>query len=142
MEIETGTVVYWRQFRPRNYGGEIKPVYMLCLGRDPITCDTIFTYLHRFTTQKDAGNYTILFDQHKYPNIFTESCVLNFNERGYEFPFSYIRENTGDIEIKGKLYDDDLRRVLKMVNKSPQYSPIVRIAIRDSFSRIGITLKK
>jgi len=45
MEIETGTVVYWRQFRPVNYDGEIKPVYMLCLGRDPMTCDAIFTYI-------------------------------------------------------------------------------------------------
>jgi len=84
----------------------------------------------------------IPFDQHKYPHIFTETCVLDFDERGYDIPGYYIEENAENIEIKGKLNNDDLRRVLKMVYKSPQYSPIVRIAIRDSFSRIGIALKK
>jgi len=142
MEIETGTVVYWRHFRPTNLGGEIKPVYMLCLGRDPITCDAIFTYLHRFTTKKSGGKYMVPFDQHKYPNIFTEPCVLDFDERGYETPGYYIEDNAENIEIKGKLNNDDLRRVFKMISKSPKYSPVTRVAIRDSFSRIGITLKK
>jgi len=141
MNIEPGTVLYWEKFANPNIGKEIKNVYMIYLGCDDLANYTIFTYCHRFTTQVHHSNLIIEFKQAEYHEIFSEDCYLNFSERVYEIPLEYVHNHKEQMKLLGKLKNDDLYKILKCVNKSKYYKPKTKIAVRDSFSKINITLK-
>jgi hypothetical protein len=144
LDLKAGSVLHIIDFKYPNYGNEVKPVWMVYLGRDDINACDLFLHLHRFTSQtqhycaggpRDAS-LAIPFTCNQY-GIFTEACVLDFNEPGYHLPHGRITEHK--YEVFGPLPEDVIRRMWNVMNKSRHYSKIQLKTIRASLSNSGIS---
>lgn len=142
--MEAGDVFVWRKF-PNPKHGEVKDRWFICLWRTDLVSDPIF--LHLCTTSaslseldfKDggrrAGHHNIYYKEGSAP--FPFECFLDLNEKPYGESKEII-ESCQNIEIKGKLTEEQIRQIYNKVDNSPAYSYKIKIDIYDSFTRIGI----
>jgi len=145
--MNAGTVIKWNKFKDREYGGELKPRWFVCVGHTGLLASHELCYLFTTTTQLEqfeAGgpreHHTFCkFDPNKTP--FEYECIMDFDEGLYPYPPAKL-ENNPDIEIKGILDEQNMRMVYNRAVRSPLLSPTEKLDIYDSFIKAGIDVKK
>lgn len=146
--MDAGTILKWNNFKDRKYGGELKPRWFIFLGDSGPITDPKFAYLATTTRNLkvyekggDRENHTkCLF--YARDNLFEYDCVLDVDEEPYPVLLSQLQDNP-DIEVKGKITEDQVRMIWNRIIRSREYSRKVLLDIHDSFNRINITgLKK
>ncbi len=145
-DLKPGTVIFWNDFNIPNYPGKIKDTWFIYLGKDSVFDCPIYIYCHRFTSQiqhfTDTGDrkndLTISFSKKQY-EIFDDHCIINFREKNYSIPTYYIENNLNNIQLKGILPEDAIRRIWNLLQKAPHYSPKILDSIKKSLNNIGIT---
>ena len=146
--MDAGTVFKWNNFTDRKYGGELKPRWFIYLGDTGPIIDPGFAYLATTTTNLKAFerggdreyHTTCSFSPHN--SCFETDCILDIDEEPYDVLLSRILNNK-DIEVKGRITDEQMRMIWNRIIRSGEYSRRILLDIHDSFNRINITgLKK
>jgi hypothetical protein len=146
--MEAGTVFKWNNFKDRKYGGELKPRWFIYLGDTGILTNPIIAHISTTTTNKAAFepggsryNHSICnFYARETP--FEDDSILDINEAYYPIERDRL-ENNPDIEIKGRLTDDQMRMIYNRFRSSDQFSKKVLLDMHESFNKAGIIgLKK
>lgn len=148
MEIKTGDVIKWNNFKDRRHG-EIKPRWFILLGTTTQFQTPIFLHLSTTTTQLHYFEKGGEREKHLYvkfhPNDspFDEPCILDIDEGSYDFTYEYIIKNKKDIEIKEPLKHQKLREIYNKIIRSDHFNKKIILDIHHSLNMIGIEgLKK
>ena len=146
--MDAGTVFKWNNFKDRQYGGELKPRWFICLGDTGILTSPIIAHISTTTTKKAA--FEIGGSRHKHAictfyareTPFEEDCILDINEAYYPIVQADLQNNP-DIEIKGQLTHDQMRMIYNRFRSSDQFSKKILLDIHESFNKVGVSgLKK
>jgi hypothetical protein len=87
---------------------------------------------------KREHHTTCLFKTASPDSPFDEDCILDIDEGPYSLPEAQISNNK-DIEIKGKIGEQDMRMIYNRVVRSHRFSNRVKRDIHQSFNDAGIT---
>jgi len=142
--MQAGKVIRWDNFRDRQYGGDVKPRWFVCLGNTGLSSEYPDKryYFHSTTTTPRIGIKHILFKPSKY-KFFTEPSYLYFNEGNYLFSTQDL--NTKSVLIKGCIDHEDLKTVYLGILQEPKrrYSGIELLDIHANLNSLGLCgLKK
>ena len=134
-----GTVIRWDNLPFPQYGGKLKPRWLICLGCTDCFSDPIVHFFHSTTTQLWPGPC------HKLPKskyrFFLDDCFVYFNERPYSFNKSEL--NIPAVSTMGNICEADLKNIYEGILYSRTYSKKVLLDIHRSLNKIGIIrLKK
>lgn len=105
---------------------------------------SIFCYFHHTTTQLE--HYRPSGDRHSHSVLwikegqwgFAENCLIDFESSPFSKPRSFFSKGQ-QIEVKGKVTEEGLRRIYDKIINSGSYPPKVKKDIFESFNRAGIT---
>jgi len=142
-EFKVGTVFKWNNFPDPKIGSEIKPRWFIYLGASSIFSNPIISYISTTTTKikdfdqggKRESHNKIDFLKGNFP--FEEDCVLDLDEGYYPIENSKL-EIVEEIEIKGELDKNIMKRIYNGILKSEKYSKRVLLDIQNSFNQAGI----
>lgn len=150
MTLEVGTVIKWHNFPAPRFGTEIKPRWFICIGFSATFAQFSEIYLYTTTTQLEqfkrggsrGAHSHFIFKCNQY-KVFEQDCAIDFHEPPYSISQSLYEQKQVNIEVKGKLREQDLRMIYNKLLPSPAIAPIVLRDIHSSYNKAGITnLKK
>lgn len=137
--MRPGTVIRRDNLPFPQYGGKLKPRWLICLGCTDYFSDPILHFFHSTTTQHWSGPCLRL-PQAKY-QFFIEDCFVYFNERPYSYTKSEL--NIPAVSIMGNINEADLKTIYDGILHSRSYSKKELLDIHRSLNEIGIIkLKK
>jgi hypothetical protein len=141
--MKAGTLIRWQNFHDPQFGGKIKPRWLICLGNTNLSVSPKHHYLHSTTCEENRDGKRIFFQRNKYPK-FSSDCYLYFDEPPYFLSELTIAKLHKDINELCPISNEDLIIIYNgILNYSHHYSSMYLMDIHDSLNMIGITgLKK
>lgn len=142
--MDVGTVFRWKDFPYPRYGDEIKPRWFIYLGKTGPFSNPVYAYLPTTTTQLhrfEPGGQCCTHSHKKFSagtTCFDEDCIIDFDSRPYVLDHAELIDNS-NIDIRGKLNDEDLKYIYAQILRSAHYSPAILRDIHTSFNNSGIT---
>jgi hypothetical protein len=145
--MEAGTVFKWNNFPDPKYGDEIKPRWLVYLGETTSLRPPVYALLCTSTTQTDAlepggikYNHSIC-KYHPNSSPFEKECFVDVDEGSYDIEKSRLTNNV-DIEIMGRLDEQQMRELYNKILRSPYYSKMKVLDIHRGFNNAGVTSLK
>ena len=142
-----GTVFLWKNFpATRDPSATLKDRWFICLGRSEPSLVPLFIYL--CTTTSKVAEYAAgsLRHGHEYFVIRRgESClpqdsVVDLTTNFYaQITRDQMVTSSAQIEQKGSLSENLMRRLYKFVASSVSIPPKIKRDIHESFNLVGIT---
>jgi hypothetical protein len=134
--MQPGTVIKWDDFPYPQYGGKLKPRWLICLGCTNCFSDPVLHYFHSTTRTQRRGEPRFNLRCEKYP-FFTEDCFLYFNENPYHIAEHELK--ISKVSVVGHIEKIDLKVIYGGLIKSINYSRKQVLDIHYSLNKIGIT---
>ncbi len=142
--MRAGTIIRWNNFPEPRFDKEIKPRWFIYLGHTSSLESPIFLHLNTTTTRMEdfsrggrrAGHRHCVLKASDTP--FDRDCIIDLHEMPWPISEDQITGNP-DIEFKGELGTEYLRKIYELALKSPVLSRKILLDMHQALNDIGMT---
>ena len=137
--MRIGTVFRWKNY-PYPFDGEVKARWFVYLGRSSSFLMLLFARICTTTTQINHFKPDGKRKKHAFVKIksgyygFESDCILDLDSITTEVEERLLQDNP-DIEIKGQITEDLLRKIYDKIRDSKYISKKIKIEIYHSYNR-------
>jgi hypothetical protein len=144
--MDAGTVIKWKNFKDRQYEGDVKPRWFVYMGNTGIL-SIPYPRAYLLTTTGRVEKFKIGGDREKHTHCtfdsntspFESPCVMDFEEDYYPYELSKIESNP-DIEIKERLRIQDIQMIWNKILRSSIFTKMEQRDIYDGLKRENIPI--